>query len=266
MEKAANVFPLNFDAPNWSTEQAVPHIFRADLCSSPPSQNWLNQGKSLVDCISSNFGNVAPNKPNKNECEALCVHFKKYFAQFNGSSLSPIMWCRLAIQYWLLYGRRQKTFIDAMTRWEKTESKNGAAKVVYLSKGVRREISWNTFLFGKTKASILITGKAEYKTLSYATKPQNKATTKPNVSRPAASRIGEPLLNAVRNAVQELFDANQTRKKRFNGKRTTPQGEKFLFIGRRNDLYNAITHGNTALGRYSKDSVLKAISVVAICR
>lgn len=266
-------FPLNFDASTWCIEEAVPWIFFGD---SSEEQSWEQVTKLAVGYVT---GEVDDGSLKQNQSVALASiqrHLRMLGVLPRGTGFSPLIWCRMAIQFWLEHGGRQQEFISAMTRWVKAKSKGGVAVVRYTNDDHPdgQEIPLEVFLFGSIEACSLLSNAWAYQSSSAnaATKSNTQSTGK----RPAESQVGSNLLAAVKVAVQKWKNDKQGEKLFL--RRPDPITGKFRFIGTREDLYDEILaispdlSGKRQLKNgqkkqpYSKASVTKAISIVAICR
>ena len=265
--------PLNFDAPSWSIEEAVPWIFFGDSCEE---QSWERVTKLAVGYV---VGEVDDGRLTPNQSAAFAAiqrHLRMLGVLSRGTAFPPLIWCRIAIQFWLEHGGRQQKFISAMTRWVKAKSKGGVAVVRYTNDDHPdgQEIPLEVFLFGTIEACSLLNNAWAYQSSSAnaATKPNTQSTGK----RPAESQVGSNLLAAVKVAVQKWKNDKQGEKLFL--RRPDPVTGKFRFIGTREELYEEVCEISPDISgkrllkngqekkRYSKASVTKAISVVAICR
>ena len=266
-------FPLNFDAPTWSIEEAVPWIFFGDSCEE---QSWGQVTKLAVGYVA---GEVDDGCLKKNQSEAFAAIQKPLRALgvlSRGTGFSSLIWCRIAIQFWLEHGGRQQKFISAMTRWVKAKSKGGVAVVRYTNDDHPdgQEMPLEVFLFDTIDDSTILKTEWGYRNLSAnaTTTPKTKLPAK----RSAESQVGSNLLAAVKVAVQNL--KNGRRGENLFLRKSDPVSGKLRFIGTREDLYQGIYKISTDISgmrhlnkgqqkeRYSKASVIKAISIVAICR
>lgn len=266
-------FPLNFDARTWSIEEAVPWIFFGD---SSEEQFWEQVTKLAVGYV---VGEVDDGRLPRNQSAAFAAiqrHLRMLGVLSRGTGFSPLIWCRIAIQFWLEHGGRQQKTISAMTRWVKAKSKGGVAVVRYTNDDHPngQEIPLEVFLFGNIEPCSLLSNAWDYQSSS----DDSSATSKSNSprKRPAESQVGSNLLAAVNVAVQNLKSDKQS--ERLFLRRADAVTGKFRFIGTRDELYGEICKISPDISgkrllkngqekkRYSKASVTKAISMVAICR
>ena len=110
---------LNFDEHDWACERALSEIFLRDLEQRGPGSFCEKIVKYLL-----------------NEADASSIHghshlqlkmaraLKNYLedvfpekALARGKKYSPIVWCRVATQFWLQFGGRQGEFVSQMTDW-----------------------------------------------------------------------------------------------------------------------------------------------------
>lgn len=266
-------FPLNFDAPTWCIEEAVPWIFFGDGCEEP---TWAQATKLAVGYV---VGEVDDGRLRRESSAALATlqkHLRTLGVLSRSTKFPPLIWCRMAIQFWLEKGGRQQKFITAMTRWVKDKNKGGVAAVSYKNDDHPSdgEIALEVFLFASIDVSALVKNEWIYRRVNgkAATKSKANATGK----RSAESQVGSNLLAAVKAAVQNLKSGKQGRKLFL--RTPAPGNEKFRFIGLREELCKEIYAISTDISgkrllkngqyqkAYSESSVMKAISEVAICR
>ena len=110
---------LNFDEDDWACERALSEIFLRDLEQRGPGSFCEKIIKYIL-----------------NEADASSIHghshlqlkmaraLKNYLedvfpekALARGKKYSPIVWCRVATQFWLQFGGRQGEFMSQMTDW-----------------------------------------------------------------------------------------------------------------------------------------------------
>lgn len=266
-------FPLNFDAPSWSIEEAVPWIFFGDSCEE---QTWEQVTKLAVGYVA---GEVDDGRLPRNQSAAFAAiqrHIRMLGVLSRGTGFSPLIWCRMAIQFWLKHGGRQQKFISAMTRWVRARSKDGMALVSYTNDDHPdgQEIPLEVFLFGTIEARSLLNNAWAYQSSSANSSATSKS--KSPRKRSAESQVGSNLLAAVKVAVQNWKNDKQGEKLFL--RKPDPVTGKSRFIGTRDELYEEICQISPDISgqrllkngqqkkRYSKGSVTKAISMVAICR
>lgn len=266
-------FPLNFDATTWSIEEAVPWIFFGD---ASVEHSWPEVTKLAVGYV---VGEVDDGRLSRHQSEVfsgLQKHLRKLGVLQRDTAITPLVWCRVAIQFWLEHGGRQRKFVSAMTRWVQAKNKGGVAMVRYTNQKYPsgREIPLDVFLFRNIDDTTFLNTELKYPSLGTKTAKQAKA--KSTDKRSAESQVGSNLIAAVKLAVQESKNGRQGRK---NFLRTSdPVTGKFRFIGSREDLFAEIHAISPDIRRerlmkngetkeaYKKDSVIRAISKVAICR
>ena len=273
MTNQPKIFPLNFDAPMWSVEEAVPWIFFGD---SSEHSLWSEVTRIAVGYV---VGEVDDRELSKSQSEAyanLQRHIRMLGDLSRSTSFPPVVWCRLAVQFWLKHGGRQKVFTSAMTRWVIVMNRGGIAFVSYVSGDNKngREMPLEAFLLDNIEESELLKNNWSYRHQSGKSNQQTK--TESTGGRSDESQVGSKLLSAVKVAVQKLFDDKRGGKLFL--RKPDPATGKFRFIGLREELYEEI-HGISPNFRgkrllnngryqkgYAKGVVIKAISKVAICR
>lgn len=270
-------FPLNFDDKTWSVAEAVPWIFFGD---GSAEQSWSEVTKLAVGYV---VGEVDDGRLSRRQSAALSglqTCLRNLGVLQRDTAIAPLLWCRIAIQFWLEHGGRQRKFVSAMTRWVKAKNRNGIAMVSYTNarNPNGREVPLEVFMFGTIDDAELF--KTEWKYSAQSTPLSNQAKVKTKAKstekRSAESQVGSNLLAAVRLAVQELKNNRQSRKMFL--RTADPDMGKFRFIGSREDLYAEILAISPDIRRkrqlkngmtkkaYAESSVIKAISRVAICR
>lgn len=279
MTKLSKSFTLSFDAPHWSTEEAVPCIFFGDLDVADPqlvAQEIVkyvvneNEGAALKAQIGNQFQMVVA-------LQMILIRLLPSGATpSRKNGYHPLVWCRLAVQFWLKYGGRQESFLSTMTQWIKANNKGGVAFVSYKCNGIstRRKIPLGAFLFGGAELPDLVQTEWLYKRRSVNHLPKGKS--KPRGGRSDENQVGSNLLGAVKNAVAEL--AKNKRGKMLFLRTPDPATGKFRYKGLRGELYaNVCTISPDISGErqlknkrkskaYAESAVLKAISKVVICR
>ena len=263
-------FPLNFNANYWSIEEAVPYIFFGDLT---PNEKVSEE---IVRYVSNEIEETSLIKQWDNEVyliellqpylirllpEELVMDRKIYYP--------PVVWCRIAVQFWLEHGSRQQTFIAAMTQWIKSKNQSGQVFVFYDVKPDN--------IGGRTKGKMLLEvflfGAIDIKDAENKNYRLNLAKTKEAVSQvkqPKSSKrsiqnsIGRNALAYVENLVKEAAESRSIRELH---RKPDPNTQLYGYTGSRLDLYEALCalHPQCKT-RYAKTVVIKAISQVAMCR
>lgn len=273
MTNRAEKFPLNFDARTWSIEEAVPWIFFGD---SSEDQSWSQTTELAVGYVAAEVDDRKVSRSQSADFAPLQRHLRMLGVLTRDTSFTPLIWCRVAIQFWLKHGGRQEKFISAMTQWVETKNKGSVAVVNYknVDHPNGREIPFEVFLLGNIGSFELL--KAEWVSRSLSGKSATQVKEKSTSKRSAESQVGSNLLSAVKAAVQDLKNSRQGRKKFL--KTPDPATGRFRFIGLRAELYEAIHAISPDISRkrllkngktkkaYAQSSVIKAISTVAICR
>lgn len=188
----------------------------------------------------------------------------------------PIVWCRIAVQFWLRHGGAQVMFMSEMTKWVRAKNKAGSAYVVYRTEGHSKSyrMPLEAFLFGADELPDLSETHWIYKRKESL--PSEKIRKRRGAAKSAKDQIGSRLLETVRHAVGEL-KRDSTISSRFK-KGIVRDSDKFRFVGLREELYEALCNECEEIGnkrgsgevtprkKYSRNSVIKAISAVAICK
>lgn len=273
MSNKEEKFPLNFDAPTWSIEEAVPWIFFGDRSKE---QSWSQVTKLAIGYVAGEVDDRTVSRSQSASLADLQRHLRVLGVLSRNTSFTPLIWCRVAIQFWLKNGGRQQKFISAMIHWANAKNKSNVVAVNYKDIDCQndQEISFEVFLFGKIASSELL--KVKWVSKSLSSKSATQAKARSTKKRSAESQVGSNLLAAVKVAIQNLKDGKQSRKMFL--RTPDPATGKFRFIGLREELYEAIYAISADISRkrllkngkykesYSEFSVIKAISKVAICR
>lgn len=281
MAKTSTDFLLNFNDSHWSFEDAVPAIFLGDW--EADQRKRLSPDLILV-LLNEGEGRALGAALPKERLEGIAaLHdflINKIFKPSLPSrerSLSPIIWCRIAIQFWLMHGGRQEIFVSAMTRWIKSKHKEGAAYVVYRSANEerRKKIPMEAFLFGGVRLPPLLETEWEYKHTRNS-QQQPKQQNKKGGKRSDKDQVGAHLLSAVKHAVSEVI--GKKRGESLYLRSTDKETGKHRYRGTKYDLLEEIcpagkdsggrwrlANGN-GISLYAESTLMKAISKVAICR
>ena len=275
MTTGSKLFPLNFDEPYWAIEDALRWVFLGsfDVPVSTLIVKYLvneDEGRSLKPLVGNGYGYVEKLQ------KFLIVQLFRGSIPNRMDKFSPLVWCRLAVQFWMEYGGSQSAFTSAMTQWVKYKNRGGVAFISYRynENTKRRKIPLEAFLFGGSELPDLIQTEWLYKYRSDAQLP--KAILKTPSSRSDENQVGTNLLGAVKNAIAELVRGK--RGKSFPFRKPDPETGKYRYKGLRGELYDELYQISPEFsegqqlkdGRirkpYAKSAVLKAISKVAICR
>lgn len=280
--KGASPFLLNFDDSDWSFEDAVPAIFLSDC---DPAQCRRLSPDMISFLLNEGGGNALAAELGKKRVELIdALHSYLMNVIFRPSlpdrkkAHPPIIWCRIATQFWLINGGRQESFMSAMTNWIRKKNKWGTAYVRGRSQsgGKSSRMPLEAFLFGGSELPDLITTDWAYKHRSGTHNQKPKAKSKLAGNRSDEDQVGSHLLPAVQNAVQKLSNDPNGRKLFLH--KPDPKTGKFRYKGLRDELYDAIYEMSSDISSkrqlkngqyqkpYAKGSVKKAISKVAICR
>lgn len=262
-------FPLNFDAKQWAVEDAVPWIF------------FWEEANSSFQSISTS---VVPYLMNHDVGQSLRSQFgKDRFAAienlqrhlinllFRNSTpkpkrgFPPIIWCRVALQYWLNNGGGNEIFLAAMTRWAGNKSKQSPIFVFYDREGSKKKnrVSLVEFLFVDID---IATGNLKNFRLRRVKQdsPTTKSSPPIDSNRSTENSIGRNAISFVRELIEKAAGDRTISNLR---SRRDPTTQKFRYTGTRSELYDDLCRINDRCAtRYRKGVVIKAISLNAKCR
>lgn len=112
-------FPLDFNATSWTIEEALRWVFLGSLASG--------DSKERERAVAYVLTRLEGEKPDKSvglsiETKKIVDDVLSFLQQFrqtlSGSGeLEPVVWSRLATQYWLEYGGCYRPFMSAMGTW-----------------------------------------------------------------------------------------------------------------------------------------------------
>lgn len=273
MVKKSKVFPLDFDAQEWTVEAALPWVFFGD---ERDTEVWKDKTKFAVRFVVGDVDERSNNIYLKPYIRALQTYIISEHREVRShTAFPPLVWCRLAIQFWLTVGGRQDSFISAMTKWVRKQNKGGMAFVVYrcASTDKKRRMPMEAFLFGRELPDLIST-EWEYKQKAISSPKLNGKSSRKG-ARIDEDKVGANLLGALRSAVADL--AKGRRNKSSLLRRLDPETGKYRYRGGREDLLGEVClqeggakgkwrFKNGGGGSYSTTALLKAVSMVAICR
>ncbi|RKT63096.1 hypothetical protein DFR40_0146 [Azonexus fungiphilus] len=272
MANKSKVFPLDFDAQEWTLEAALPWVFFGDFRDK---ESWTDLTDFAIKFMVGDVDERSNSIHLKPYTRELQKHFREHGVMRRHTAFSPLVWCRLAIQFWLKLGGRQEAFMSAMTKWVRKQNKGGMAFVVYrcASTGKKRRMPMEAFLFGRELPDLMST-EWEYKQKAVSS-PKLNGKSLCKGARIDEDKVGANLLGALRSAVADL--AKGTRNKSSLLRRLDPETGKYRYRGGREDLLGEVClqedgakgkwrFKNGGGGPYATSALLKAVSMVAICR
>jgi hypothetical protein len=184
------------------------------------------------------------------------------------SEFSPLVWCRLAVQFWMIYGGRQNAFLSSMTKWIKDKNKKSSAFVFYETNIgeplVTVKLPLSVFLLDDFDIHNVSAGGYRLKNIKQL--PDRSSSVKPKSSpkRSRQSSIGTNAITFVKDLIQKAAkDPTITNLK----KKPDPTTQLYRYTGRRIDLYGELCDFDQELRtKYKQSVVIKAISLLAKCR
>ncbi|QRM20740.1 hypothetical protein GBK02_15835 [Dechloromonas sp. TW-R-39-2] len=274
MAKISKVFPLDFNAQEWTVEEALPWVFFGD---DSGKGIWKEQAEFNVQFVVGEADERSNNIHLKTCTRRLQKYFREHGEVRRCTAFSPLVWCRLAIQFWLMLGGRQEAFMSAMTDWIKTKNKGGKAFVAYCcaTTGKKGRMPMEAFLFGGDELPDLKATEWKYKQKA-ATLPPHKVESQRSKVRTDEDQVGANILVAVKHAVSEVIGKKRGESLYLRG--TDKKTGKKRYRGTKYDLLEEIcpagkdsggrwrlANGN-GISLYAESTLMKAISKVAICR
>lgn len=268
---------LNFDEDDWACERALSEIFLRDLEQRGPGSFCEKIVKYLLNeaDASSIYGHT---HLHLKMARVLRSYLESVFpekALARGKKHPPIVWCRVATQFWLQFGGRQAEFMSQMTNWLQKKYRGNYPVVEPLRRAdsVRYQVPVDVFLFADELRCPLSSG---WQLVSIVARGQRGILRKKDSGRSKEDEVGRSLFAAVKTAVEDLRTDMRTRKHFVTG--LDVKTGKARFRGRRDDLYDLISRHYDEVGvvpgrgkdeskkRYAKSTVIRAISELAICR
>lgn len=274
MADKSNVFPLDFNAQEWTVEEALPWLFFGDERNADV---WKDKTKFAVRFVVGDVDERSNNIYLKPYIRALQRYISEHREVRSHTAFSPLVWCRLAIQFWLTCGNRQDVFMSAMTKWIRQKNKGGTAHVVYLDRnsGKYKKMPMEVFLFSGGRLPSLLETEWEYKQASTSQPPPRKPKAQVG-KRSYMDQVGANLLSAVKQAVTKVV-GNKSGESAFL-RRADKETGKHRYRGTKYNLLTEICPaGKDSGGKwklangkgislYAESTLIKAISKVAICR
>lgn len=268
---------LNFDEDDWACERALSEIFLRDLEQRGPGSFCEKIVKYLLNeaDASSIHGH---SHLHLKMARTLRNHLEDLFsneALSRGKKYPPIVWCRVATQFWLQFGGRQAKFMSQMTDWLQKKYRGGYPVVEpqRLADSARYQVPVDVFLFADELRCPLSSG---WQLVSKVIRCRLDHRKSKASGRSKEDEVGRKLLETVETAIEELRTGKRTRKHFVTG--LDVKTRKARFHGRRDDLYDLISRHYDEVGvvpgrgkdeskkRYAKSTVIRAISELAICR
>ncbi len=120
--KQTQVFPLDFNAESWTLEEAVRHVFFCDYLASASGEGALATEHVLAKLKDADLPEEGHDDGISFLAKKRAVNLIKFLQPlFSKSqmdcSYSPMVWSRLAIQYWLKNGGCQNRFMNKLVSW-----------------------------------------------------------------------------------------------------------------------------------------------------
>lgn len=241
-KKQEQVFPLDFNAESWTLEEAVRYVFFGDYPASE-SGEWAWATEHVLAKLTD------ADLPGEDESNSLlakkrAIELIKFLHPLvskwqMGWSYSPMVWSRVAIQYWLKKGGCQKRFLNKLVSWLYTTRRNvwlvesifPAGKMI--NGGRAKEVDAAIYLLGAFDINKAIYQKTEKKTKSSIAKKSRKKLDFDALKAKFGPNACECVKSIVEDAISSGNILNLT-------SRLDPETGRYQFTGRHPDLLNDV--------------------------
>ena len=250
-EKQIQMFPLDFNAKSWALNKAVPWVFFGST-PTPHSLEWVKATKSVIGRITGaeSAKNVLLPLTTKEKTESLLAFFQRLSSDWKSDlELPPVVWSRLAIQYWLMHGGRQDLFMKAFLLWLQN-SGNVAVQIEPVSldgqniNGVKLiEVELSAFIFDSVNLKRCIKRRVSLKPIG--SRKSGKVTASKRGAKSIEEKVGSGLFQCVKRVIE---NAIQSRSIANLSSRLDPKSGRYQFTGRHGDLCKDI------LRQYQKET------------
>jgi hypothetical protein len=261
--KQTQVFPLDFNAESWKLEEVVRCVFFGST-PTPESIDWVKATKYLMaKLVGSGVPKTGqPSLPTLQVADSLLRFCQGLSSDWQSDlELPPVVWSRLAIQYWLMHGGRQDIFMKQFLSW----LKNMVDAVVAIEP---ISLDGQPIVGAKLKEMVLPAFIFYPLNLKHVT--QRRVVIKPigrkksggvNPSKGKVRSIEEQLGSGLYKCVKWIVeDAIQSRCIPKLSPRQDPKSGRYQFTGRHADLCNDILRKYEKETKpYSKSTLERAI-------
>lgn len=251
-------FPLDFNARTWTIKEALSWIFLGSLASGDSEERER--------CVAYAMARLGRGKPAKSvglsiETKKIVDDVLSFLQQFRPTlsgleELPPVVWSRLATQYWLKYGGCYGPFMRAMGDWiddlgDSTvrvapRRKPGAASRPGTGSAPRlkpKQIAIASFLLDPFPAGHY--GGRLVSVTSVDKRTETQSPPQPiNHEERLKKMVGPNLYGSVKRVIEDAVASGSIPKLRA---KRDPKTGRFTFTGRHSDLCVAI------FGRYKKE-------------
>ena len=269
-KKQAHDFPLDFNAVNWTLEEVVRWVF---FCSTPTPESlaWRGATKYVMAKLADPDVpmKVLLSEPTKTVADSLLRFFRRLSSDWQSDlELPPVVWSRLAIQYWLTHGGRQDLFMKEFLFWLKNvgnvvvtiepmslDGKNiGGAKL--------KEMDLAIFVFDPINLKRAIQRRVVFKAIGL--KKSGGATTSKGKAKSIEAQLGSNLYKLVKSVVEDAIQSGCISNL---SSRRDPKSGRYQFTGRHDDLCKDIyCQYRKDTERYSKSTLERAIRALVASR
>ena len=269
-KKQTQAFPLDFNAKSWTLEEAVCSVF---FGSTPTrrSLEWVRVTKFILAKLANSdvLPNGSPSQPTMKTAISLLRFLRRLSTDWKSDlELPPVVWSRLAIQYWLLHGGRQELFMKSFVSWLKN-SENIVVVMESVSLGGQtiegaqiREVGLPVFLFDPTNLKRVIQRRVILKAIRRG-KSGGGAVTKGGEDA-IEKMLGVGLYRCVKGIVEDAIQSGGI--SNLSSKRD-PKSGRYQFTGRHVDLYKDICRQyKKETEQYSRSTLSRAIRALVAPR
>lgn len=269
-EKQTQVFPLNFNAESWALDEVVCWVFFGST-PTPDSLEWIKATKSVIGKITGaeSAKTVLLPLTTKEKTESLLAFFRRLSSDWKSNlELPPVVWSRLAIQYWLTHGGRQDLFMKEFLSWLKNAS-NVVVQIEPVSldgKNISgeklKEVELSAFIFNSVNLKKCIQRRVSLKSIGYG--KSGKVAVSKSGAKSVEEKLGSGLFRCVKWIIE---DAIQSRSIANLSSRLDPKSGRYQFTGRHGDLCKDIFRQyQEETKQYSESTIERAVRELVASR
>lgn len=269
-EKQAHVFPLDFNAESWTLEEVVRWVFFGDT-PTPESLDWVRATKYTMAKLAGSDVPMKglPSSPAKEAADRLLRFFRRLGSDLQSHlELPPVVWSRLATQYWLIHGGRQDLFMKEFLSWLKSVGDIVVAIEPISLDGQHivgaklKKMGLPTFIFDPVNLKRMIQRRVVVQAIG------RKNSGRGNTSKGKVKSIEEQLGSGLYKCVKWIVDdAIQSGAISNLSSRLDPKSGRYQFTGRHGDLCNDIYRQyKEEIKQYRKSTLERAIRALVASR
>ncbi len=274
----AVTFQLDFNASGWSTEDAVRWIFLGELAAAEGGEEWEVSVSSVLAGLESTDQELPERLwPDQQDLVANVVRFMhKLGPSVLGSDLPPIVWSRLAIQYWLHHGGCHHPFMNAFGDWlnelghvdvrvanRRKPKSNAGGRSLPTLRGKAAQLSMAAFLLELSPASHF--GRRQVKVVNkQATRamPQKVSVADRDVA--LKKMLGANLYDTIRSVIDDAISSGSIPKL---SRKTDLKSGRFTYSGVHGELCQEICRCyRQETEKYKQSTLDRAIRAFVVSR